>query len=59
MARVLGCFEVTEKTPWTAEACVAHLNAELAQRHIEADQIISITPIMDTTAFRVFYWTTG
>lgn len=57
MARVVACFEVVEDVPWTADECAATINKELHQRHIDADQVISITPIMDTTAMRVFFWT--
>ena len=59
MARVIACFELTESVPWTPEECAAAINAALAARHIGADQVVSITPIMDTICIRVFYWTNG
>ena len=57
MARVIGCFEMVEDSPWTPDECATAINKELAKRHIDADQVVSIAPIMDTTAWRVFFWT--
>jgi hypothetical protein len=57
MARVVACFEVVERVMWTPDECADAINEELRQRHIDADQVISIAPIMDTTAMRVFFWT--
>ncbi len=56
MAGSIGCFELNETDVWTAEECAAQINAALRERQIAADDVISITPILDTTTWRVFFW---